>query len=231
MMNQATRMIMNFLIQQQALDAAATGNMVGMVVAAVYVCLLLASIVGLAVILERAVRLRHKRLIDPELATSLRDPVDSGDFAAATNLCVASKSVLGEVLGTELEEYTSGRVTMQDAIEDAEERVDDKLNANLDILATVAKIAPLLGLLGTVLGMMHAFGQLDIGTRKETLAQGITAALDTTVRGLVIAITCLTFERYFQRRIGRAAREFDAVFKRLVRAARKGTREGNEAPS
>ncbi|MDA0989453.1 MAG: MotA/TolQ/ExbB proton channel family protein [Verrucomicrobia bacterium] len=225
-MSKAGQIVMDVLIQRDALDAAISGSATGIVIAVDYFCLLIASVVGLAVILERLIRLRARRLAVQELAASLPDMVQQGDLAGAARRAQASTTILGPVLATELEACAAGHVTLEEGMEAASELADDELNANLDILSSVAKIAPLLGLLGTVLGMMYAFGQLDIGTRKETLAHGITAALDTTVRGLIIAIFCLTCEGHFLRVIDRASRRFAAIFSTLVRASRLG-RNGN----
>ena len=224
-LSNTVRIITDVLVQREALDAASSGNPLGVVIVLDYVALLVASIVALAVIIERVVRLRRSRLIDAKLIASLPDKVRDGDMEGAIALCDKSTSLVGPILSTELKEHKSEAVPMEEAMEGAGEAVEEKVFANLDILGTVARVAPLLGLLGTVLGMMYAFGQLDVGMRKETLAQGITAALDTTVRGLIIAISCLTLERSLHRRIDKALRDYSALFTRLVRVVR--SKQGN----
>ena len=227
-MSQIGDVIMNVLIQHQALDAAVTGNITAIIIAIDYLCLLCASIIGLAVVIERAVRLRPRRLVDPEILESVPQRMATGDTEGAILLCDKSKSIMGEVFSKELKEHQSGHVPIEEAMDAANDMADEYLSTNLDILGTVAKIAPLLGLLGTVLGMMYAFGQLDIGMRKETLAQGITAALDTTVRGLIIAIVCLSFERYFHRHINKMMGELNMTFTRIVRATRRKQKENGD---
>jgi biopolymer transport protein ExbB len=220
-MNSGTEIIMNFFIHSEALNAASSGNATGIIIAVVYVLLLIASVIGVAVVIERAIRLRRGRIIDPNLAKSVPEQIRGGNLDSAISLAQGNKTYVGDALAVELDEHRQGHVPIEEAMQTADGMVEEKMNANLDILASVAKVAPLLGLLGTVLGMMYAFGQLDIGTRKDTLAHGITAALDTTVRGLVIAIFCLTFEGVFVRRIDRAAKQIEAFFIDIIRGSRR----------
>lgn len=213
-------LILNVLIQRQALDAAATGNPIGIVIAVDYVVLLGASIIALAVIIERSVRLRKKKLTDSDLLDRLPYLIAKGDMDNAVSICRKSDNAASDILADEFTEIKN-KVPVEEALETAGDAIEEKFYANLDILGTIARIAPLLGLLGTVLGMMYAFSQLDAGMRKETLAQGITSALDTTVRGLIIAIFCVSFEHFFTRRIQHALSEYGTVFTKMVRLARR----------
>ncbi len=220
-MTRATEIIMNFFIHSEALNAAASGTAIGIIIAVVYVLLLVASVIGVAVVIERSIRLRRGRVMDAGLARAIPEKIRGGDLESAISIAQDNHSFVGDALALELDEHRQGHVPIEEAMETADGLVEEKMNANLDILSSVAKVAPLLGLLGTVLGMMYAFSQLDIGTRKETLAHGITAALDTTVRGLVIAIFCLTFEGVFVRRIQKAAKQVEACFIEIVRSVRR----------
>ncbi|MDP6358054.1 MAG: MotA/TolQ/ExbB proton channel family protein [Planctomycetota bacterium] len=213
--------ILKFFIHPEALDAARTGQATGIIIAVDYGCLLVASVVGLAVIIERLIRTRRKRFVDDQLLGSIEQDLQKRDLAGAVAACQGNQTVLGVALAAELEEYRQGNAGIEEAVETAGDEVENKMNANLDILSSIAKIAPLLGLLGTVLGMMYAFGQLDLASKKETLAHGITTALDTTVRGLIIAILCLTSEGYFIRRIDRLTRELNVVFTKMIRVSRR----------
>lgn len=222
-------LVLNFFIHSEALEAAQTGNVTGVIIALVYFFLLIASIVGLAVIIERLIRTRRKRYIDDGLLTGLVKNFDDDDISTAITSCEANRTVLATVMAVELAEFQMGHVAIEEAIESAGEEIEDKMHSNLDILTSVAKIGPLIGLLGTVLGMMYAFGQLDLATKKETLAHGITTALDTTVRGLIIAIFCLSFEGYFLRRIDRLSRDLNVVFSRIIRISRRKNSEEEES--
>lgn len=219
-------MILNVLIQKQALATAASGNPTGIVIVAVYVMLLAASITALAVVIERSIRLRRKKLTGSGLLDTLPELVGNGDLDKAISLCKNSTTAVSDILADEFAEIKNG-IPVEEVLETSGDAIEEKFYANLDILGTIARIAPLLGLLGTVLGMMYAFSQLDAGMRKETLAQGITAALDTTVRGLIIAIFCVSFEHFFVRRIRYALNEYGAAFTRIIRLCRRGTEEGD----
>ena len=222
-MQRLTQIVLHSIVAPEALNAASSGNAIGVIIVIDYFCLLVASVIGLAVIIERMVRLRDRKVLDRDLAGRVENLVSGGETEAVVSACRENGTVLGKALAREFGEVAAGNTTTEEAIQVAGEDVDDNLQANLDILGTVAKVAPLLGLLGTVLGMMYAFGQLDLGTRKETLAHGITAALDTTVRGLIIAIVTLTAEQFFRRRIDQLERTFGTVFTSILRAARRSS--------
>ena len=228
-MSNLSSIIRNVIVRQDALDAASSGNVAGIVIVIVYLLLAVTSVVALAVVIERAVRLRRGRLMDAAMRDALPRCLASGDVAGAIQAADDSRSMLGKALTVELTEFRDGHISIEEAIETADDMVDDGLNANLDILSSVATTAPLLGLLGTVLGMMLAFSQLDVGTRKETLAHGITTALDTTVRGLIIAIFCLTAEGVFARHIDKVYRTFGSFFTSVLRAARRGQASPGDA--
>ncbi len=220
MLEQLLPMILHAMVPKAAIAAAAGGTVAGILSMAVYLGLLLASVIGLAVVIERLVRLRRGRLINAAMAKRLVEAMQRGDLTEAGALCAASRTVMARAFAVEIEEYRTGQITIEEAVAAVERMVNRRLVANLDILATTAKVAPLLGLLGTVLGMVFAFHQVDTAMRKETLAQGIVIALDTTVRGLCIAIVLLVFERHFYRRIDALIEIFDSLFTRLVRVAR-----------
>ena len=230
-MHDAKWFFLNCFIQPESLDVARTGSLVGVLIVADYIGLLIASIVGLAAIIERLVRTRRRRIYGETLLHELEQSFRHKDLNAAVAACRGSPTVLGSVMAVELEEHRQGNISLEEVLEVTGEELDTKMNANLDILATVAKVGPLLGLLGTVLGMLYAFGQIDAAMKKETLAYAITAALDSTVRGLIIAITSLTFEGYFLRRIDHHIREVNTAFTKIMRAVRRNQNGEADAPA
>ncbi len=219
-MSRIGQMVMNVLIQQEAVETAIEGSAVGVAIVGVYLALLVVSIIGLAVVIERMVRLKRRRLMDDDMAADLVAAFRNGDMERASALCGTGRTVMARAFAEELDEHREGRIPIEEAVETAGRIIERRLTANLDILSTVAKIGPLLGLLGTVLGMVYAFRQLDVAARKETLAQGIVTALDTTVRGLIIAIGAIVMERHFYRRIDALTEGLDAIFTRIVRGTR-----------
>lgn len=221
--------LLYLIIPSHVMETVQAGATAGYLVAVDYVLLLVVSLVGLTVVLERAWRLRRRRWLDPAAEERVERALQEGDLEQAAQACRVSDTVPNRVLADELDAWRSGRATLDDAIVTTEELSATEMHANMDLLATCAKIAPLLGLLGTVLGMMHSFSELDVGARKETLAQGITAALDTTVRGLIIAIFCLGFERAYLRRIAGLAARIDRFLREVRRTARGGVTQDGEA--
>ena len=112
-------------------------------------------------------------------------------------------SALGEILATGLASARYGREIMKERIEDAAGQVVHELERYLTLLGSIAAIAPLLGLLGTVIGMIKIFGYFlaNGGANPEQLAGGISTALITTAAGLIVAIPALFFHRYLVGRV------------------------------
>ena len=114
-----------------------------------------------------------------------------------------ASSALGKILAAGLSNSRSGRDVMKDSIEEAANQVVHEMERYIGALGTIAAIAPLLGLLGTVVGMIKVFTEIMLqGTgNSQALAGGISEALITTAAGLVVAIPAMMSHRYFQRRV------------------------------
>jgi biopolymer transport protein ExbB len=163
--------------------------------------LLLASVIAVALIIERSISLRRSRVIP----TGLLDRVisDLGRHGAPPEMVsrVAAHSPLGRVLAAGLRNIKSSREVMKDAIEEAGRSVAHELERFLTTLGTIAAISPLMGLFGTVIGMIVMFGG-GSGTSTaspEEVARGIAMALHATAFGIMIAIPALIFWRHFRR--------------------------------
>ena len=116
---------------------------------------------------------------------------------------VKTSSPLGQILAAGITSHRRGRDVMKESIEEVANQVVHELERYLNTLGTVAAITPLLGLLGTVIGMIKVFTAIQLeGTgNAAVLAGGISEALITTAAGLTVAIPSLFFHRYFQRKI------------------------------
>jgi len=114
-----------------------------------------------------------------------------------------TNSALGKILAAGLSNSRSGRDVMKDSIEEAANQVVHEMERYIGALGTIAAIAPLLGLLGTVVGMIKVFTEIMLqGTgNSQALAGGISEALITTAAGLVVAIPAMMAHRFFQRRV------------------------------
>ena len=184
--------------------------------------LILCSITALALIIERAVQLRTSVVAPRTLADEVLVVTRSGLPSTDVVQKLAASSVLGGVLAAGIRSAQADpriseealRQTLENAGREAVHRLERYLNA----LATIASAAPLLGLLGTVIGMIEIFGSQSpaSGTNPQQLAHGISVALYNTAFGLIIAIPTLMFYRYFRGRVDAFQLSMELAADRLV---------------
>ncbi|HDP34666.1 MAG TPA: MotA/TolQ/ExbB proton channel family protein [Candidatus Hydrogenedentes bacterium] len=181
----------------------------------------LCSVVAAGVILERIYALRRARVIAPEVARALDAYNDGDSVAAVLSVCNKNRGAFARIAAAIVE---MRRLEHAQAIERmrAVGRVElEKLERGLTVLEIIAAATPLLGLLGTVLGMMDVFSVITtegIGD-PQVLAGGISKALITTVAGLSVAIPSLAFHSLFARRVGALGAEMqDLATAFLLRA-------------
>jgi biopolymer transport protein ExbB len=161
--------------------------------------LLIASVIGLALIIERFIHLRRSRVMPAELLTQVVHVYRTGKVNAEVIETLEKDSPLGYVLAAGLRNVNAPRPVMKEAIEEAGGVAVHKLSKSLTALGTIASLAPLMGLFGTVVGMIEIFAVQDVqGTNPAQLAHGISIALYNTGFGLAIAIPALMFYRYFR---------------------------------
>lgn len=162
--------------------------------------LLLASVIAVALIIERTFSLRRRRVVPPELLDNvLEDLREHGGVSTAMIERVEAHSPLGRVLAAGLRNINNPRETMKEAIEETGRAVVHELERFLTTLGTIASISPLLGLFGTIVGMIDIFASQGVdGANPALLAQGISIALYTTGLGLIIAIPAMIFWRHFR---------------------------------
>ena len=184
--------------------------------------LILCSVVGLALIIERLFSLRRKRVAPPQLLDEVLLLSRSSLPAMDVVNKLEENSVLGQVLASGLramvvEPRTTERMLRQ-TFELAGRSAAQQLERYLNALGTIAAAAPLLGLLGTVVGMIEIFGaQAPTGaTNPAQLAHGISVALYNTAFGLIIAIPALMLHRYFRARVDAFALGMEQAAERMV---------------
>ena len=161
------------------------------------------SVLALAIIAERMWQLQKSHVIPQHLVAQVwhwerKNQLDSERIKA-----MRKSSPLGRVLAAGLSNRNQPRAIMKESIEETGRHVVHDLERYLTALGTIATIAPLLGLLGTVLGMIEVFTKLVAsgGTNINGLSGGISKALLTTAAGLFVAIPAVTFYRYFRARV------------------------------
>jgi len=164
--------------------------------------LIIASILALAIIFERFYTLRRDQIIPPSLLKSTLEGLGRGGMDANAMRSLAEGSPLGRILAAGIRNLNSSRDIMKESLEETGRAVAHDLGRYLTALGTIASVAPLMGLLGTVIGMVEIFGaQTPTGSNPAALAHGISVALYNTAFGLIVAIPSMIFYRYFRSRV------------------------------
>jgi len=179
--------------------------------------LLLASIIAVALIIERAVTLRSHKIVPPTLLEQVVTVYRRQGVTPEVVDKLARDSPLGEVLAAGLRNHESPRYVMKEAVEEAGRAVAHDLERYLTTLGTIATASPLLGLFGTVIGMIEIFGsQSPTGTNPQQLAHGISIALYNTAFGIAIAIPALIFYRHYKNKVDGLVVDMEQAAARLV---------------
>jgi len=165
--------------------------------------ILLCSVVAAGISVERFWTLRAEQVAPRDLLTQVWTWIRNNEMDNSRLREVKSGSPLGQILAAGITSHRRGRDLMKESIEEVANHVVHELERYLNTLGTVAAITPLLGLLGTVIGMIKVFTAIQLeGTgNAAVLAGGISEALITTAAGLTVAIPSLFFHRYFQRKV------------------------------
>ena len=176
--------------------------------------ILICSIIALTVIIERIVNLQRSKVIPPNFASDLHQQL--GDIAApninaAIDFCKRSEAIVSHIFLPALQKMQHGPEVIQTAIEDAGMREVGRLKRKLKPLSFIATISPLLGLLGTVYGMIEAFQAASTAGhgKSDMLAEGIYVALVTTAAGLSLAIPVLIVHQFLSGRVDALIDEID----------------------
>lgn len=176
------------------------------------------SILSLAICLERLWELRANKVAPQGLMADVWSWLKSGAMSAEKMKEVRKNSPLGRIIVAGLSNARHGREIMKESIQETASQVIHEMERFLTALGTIAAITPLLGLLGTVIGMIKVFTEIMAqGTgNASVLAGGISEALITTAAGLAVAIPTLIFHRHFQRKIDSLVVEMEQQAVKLV---------------
>jgi biopolymer transport protein ExbB len=161
--------------------------------------LILASVLALALIIERAVALRRVRILPSGLLDDVLSLVRKQPVSREIVVKLEANSPLGRVLGAALRNDRTLRESAIQQVEAAGATVANRLTKNLTLLGSIGSIAPLLGLFGTVIGMIHIFASQQAGSSPQELARGISVALYCTALGIIVAVPAVLAHRYFRR--------------------------------
>ena len=179
--------------------------------------LLLASVIAVALIIERSIMLRGSKIIPRDLLDQVVAVYQRQGVTEEVIAKLAADSPLGQVLAAGLRNHKSSRYVMKEAIDEAGRSVAHNLERFLTTLGTIATASPLLGLFGTVVGMIEIFGsQSPSGTNPQQLAHGISVALYNTAFGIAISIPSLIFYRHFKNKVDGFVVVMEQAASRLV---------------
>ena len=164
--------------------------------------LLVCSILVISIVLERLWFLQRRLVAPKGLLRQAQNLIQKDAFHAQNQQEIATTSQLGDLLQHGYQYRLSSREFVEIKAEEKASEIKLLLERNLSMLSTIASISPLLGLLGTVVGMITVFSNIDVNGSANTdlLAAGISEALITTAFGLIIAVPAIVFYRYFEQK-------------------------------
>jgi len=179
--------------------------------------LIIASLVAVALIVERALFLRGKNIVPPRLLDEVVQELKQKGVSQQMLSKLSEGSPLGKVFSAGLKNIKSAPEVMKESIEEAGRGAAHDLNRFLTTLGTIASISPLLGLFGTVVGMIEIFGSQNAGGAAPTeLAHGISVALYNTAFGLIVAVPSMIAYRHFRAQVDSLTIEMEQQAIKLV---------------
>lgn len=185
------------------------------------------SFVGVALAVEQFLIIRRQNLIPPSFVTEVQAALDQKRYEQALELSQGSRSFIGAVMAAGLADLARGKLNyeeMVEAMQGAGALQASRLYRKIEALSVISRIAPMLGLLGTVTGMIKSFNIIahTEGVPKPAdLAQGISEALVTTCEGLIVAIPLLCLVSYFRQKLDGLISEAEATVEHLTKRFKK----------
>jgi biopolymer transport protein ExbB len=185
----------------------------------VYVLLFVTSVVGLTFIVERAIALRWRRVVPWQVEAAVESCQTPGDVPMLRSICEQHNSPISRLLLLAVEHLDWPRAEAVDAVQSRARQEIARLERGLVVLEIIVGIAPLLGLVGTILGMMTAFGNVGRAGQIDPaeLAKGISLILRATLLGLLIAIPSLIFWSYYTKKVETIAVEMETLCDEFLR--------------
>lgn len=188
------------------------------------------SITTGALVMQGFMAIRRSAMIPESLQTQVQELFDKREFREAVELTAGEPSLLGQVMHAALNEASGGYAAMQEAIVDASDDHATRMRRQIEHLNLIGNVSPMVGLFGTVFGMIEAFNAIvAMGGAPEPakLAEGISIALVTTFWGLLVAIPALTFFSLLRNRMDGLVEECGRVAEELLTVFRPGEAEGD----
>ncbi|MEM8882998.1 MAG: MotA/TolQ/ExbB proton channel family protein [Planctomycetota bacterium] len=181
--------------------------------------ILFMSFISLALIIEHVVNIKRDKIVPPQLIDEIEGMFDNEEYQEALELCEAEPNYLTNILAAGLPKINAGFETMKASMDEAAEEEAVKLQQKIGYLSLIGNIAPMMGLFGTVSGMIKAFetiAKLGSAVSPSDLAGGISQALVTTFLGLFVAIPTMIAYFLFRNKVIRLSIEIHAIADDLV---------------
>jgi len=193
----------------------------GGVIGIVIMCL---SVIGVALIIEHFISVSREKLAPQDVIETIESHLDNSDVQAAYEFCEQNPGYLSNVMVAALPKVTHGFDSMEQAANDVGEEEAIKLHSKISWLSLIGNISPLMGLLGTVSGMLDAFGEIETNPipNPADLARGIKEALVTTMLGLVVAVPVMVGFFFFRNRVVKIVLEITAITEDMLDRFRPG---------
>ncbi len=178
--------------------------------------LIIASIAALALIIERSFALRRRRVVPTSLLQDVLALLARRQISPEVVVKLEQNSPLGRVLAAALRNVNAPRDVVGQAVANAGSHVAHDLSRYLTLLGSIGSVAPLLGLLGTVVGMIEIFASQQAGGNPQQLAHGISIALYCTAFGIIVAVPAVLFYRHFKTRVEDMLVDMEDQAQRLI---------------
>ena len=193
-------------------DIIVGGGIIGWVI-------ILLSVISLALAIEHFVTVRRDKIVPPELIDEIEALFEEEEYQEALELCENEPNFLTNILSAGLPKINAGFDAMEKAMDEVAEEETIKLHQKIGWLSLIGNIAPMMGLFGTVLGMIGAFNEitrLGQAVQPQDLSKGISTALITTLFGLFVAMPALFFFFVFRNKVIKVSLEITAIADDLV---------------
>jgi biopolymer transport protein ExbB len=194
----------------------------------VYILLILTSVVGLTFIVERGLALRWRKVVPPEIEAAVQSCQKREDVPMLVRVCLQYPSPISRLLLLAADHLDWPEADTMGVVQARARHEIARLERGLVVLEIIVGIAPLLGLVGTIIGMMGLFGNIGrsgIGDA-NVLARGIAIILNTTLMGLLIAIPSLVFWSYYTKKVETVAVEMETLCDGFIRRQYRKPRGG-----
>ncbi len=177
----------------------------------IMVPLLLLFLIGLTIIIERLIALAKAKINTAEFLTKIRAALRNKNVKEAVKICETFKGPIASIMKTGLMKYGDPKEEVEKTMENAAMHEIARLERGLPVLSTISNLAPIIGFLGTVVGMIRSFDALSQLNDPGMVAKGISQALITTAGGLIVAVPMLLGYSYFTTRVNTFIREIESA--------------------